>query len=42
VDVSRHVPNADASARVVADKPVVVERSTYSDRGATNAPGLTR
>jgi hypothetical protein len=42
VDVSRHVPNADASARVVADKPVVVERSTYSERGATNAPGLTR
>ncbi len=42
VDVNRHVPNADVSARVVADKPVVVERSTYSDQGATNAPGLTR
>jgi subtilisin family serine protease len=42
LDVNRLVPNSDLSARVVADKPIIVERSIYSDRGALNAPGETK
>jgi subtilisin family serine protease len=42
VDVGDWVPDADVSIRVTADHPVVVERSTYWDHGATSAPGLTR
>jgi subtilisin family serine protease len=42
VDVGEWVPDAEVSIRVTADHPVVVERSTYWDRGATSAPGLTR
>lgn len=42
VDVNRIVFNSDVSTRVVADKPVVVERSMYFDRGATSSPGLPR
>ncbi|MGE3267326.1 MAG: S8 family serine peptidase [Chloroflexota bacterium] len=42
VDVGKYVPDADISTRVIADHPVVVERSMYSERGATSTPGLTR
>jgi subtilisin family serine protease len=42
VDVGEWVPDADVSIRATADHPVVVERSTYWDRGASSAPGLTR
>ena len=42
VDVAQIVADAEVSTRVIADKPVVVERSMYFDRGATNAPGLPR
>ncbi|MBA2450658.1 MAG: S8 family serine peptidase [Chloroflexi bacterium] len=41
-DAKSVVPSGEASTRVVADKPIVVERSMYFSRGATNAPGLTR
>lgn len=42
VEVNKYVPDAEVSARVTADHPVVVERSMYWDRGATSSPGLTR
>jgi subtilisin family serine protease len=42
VDVNRFVPSGDVATRILTDKPIVVERSTYLERGATNAPGLTR
>jgi hypothetical protein len=42
LEVNPVVPGAEVSTRVVADKPIVVERSMYFHRGATNAPGLTR
>jgi hypothetical protein len=41
-DAKSVVPTGEASTRIVADKPIVVERSMYFSRGATNAPGLTR
>lgn len=42
VDVGQYVPDAEVSTRVIADHPVVVERSMYWERGATSSPGLTR
>ena len=42
IDVGGIVPEADISTRVIADKPIVVERSMYFERGATNSPGLQR
>ncbi len=42
VEANEIVPDSDISTRVVADKPVVVERTLSFDRGATNSPGLTR
>jgi hypothetical protein len=42
VEANKYVPDADISTRVIADHPVVVERSMYSERGATSSPGLTR
>ena len=42
IDVGDIVPDADVSTRVIADKPIVVERSMYFERGATNSPGLQR
>lgn len=42
VEANKYVPDADISTRVTADHPVVVERSMYSERGATSSPGLTR
>lgn len=42
VEANKYVPDADISTRVTAEHPVVVERSMYSERGATSSPGLTR
>jgi len=42
IDVGAIVPDAEVSTRVIADKPIVVERSMYFGRGATNSPGLQR
>ena len=42
VEANKYVPDAEISTRVIADHPVVVERSMYWDRGATSSPGLTR
>ncbi|MCC7369949.1 MAG: S8 family serine peptidase [Chloroflexi bacterium] len=42
VEANKYVPDADISTRVIADHPVVVERSMYWERGATSSPGLTR
>ncbi len=41
-DVNQFMPDSDVSARIVADKPVVVERTIYHGSGATSSPGLTR
>jgi len=46
LDVNPQVPDANVALRVTADKPVVVERTTYFARatglGATTSTGLTR
>jgi hypothetical protein len=42
VNANAWVPDAEISTRVIADHPIVVERSMYWDRGATSSPGLTR
>ncbi|MFN8632701.1 MAG: DUF5719 family protein [Chloroflexota bacterium] len=42
VEANKYVTDADVSTRVIADHPVVVERSMYWERGATSSPGLTR
>ncbi|MDP8924324.1 MAG: hypothetical protein M3O34_15805, partial [Chloroflexota bacterium] len=42
IDVGEIVPDAEVSTRVIADKPIVAERSMYVERGATNSPGLQR
>jgi hypothetical protein len=46
LDVNPQVPDANVALRVIADKPIVVERTTYFARptglGATTSTGLTR
>ena len=46
LDVNPVVPDANVAMRVIADKPIVVERTTYFARdtglGATTSTGLTR
>jgi hypothetical protein len=46
LDVNARAPDTNVSMRVIADKPVVVERTTYFARptglGATTSTGLTR
>ena len=46
LDVNQQAPDTNVSMRVTADKPIVVERTTYFARasglGATTSTGLTR
>ena len=46
MDVNPYVPDANVAMRVIADRPIVVERTTYFARhdgqGATSSTGLTR
>jgi hypothetical protein len=44
IDVDAEVPNARLSAKVSANQPVVVERSTYLENGSggTNSLGIPR
>jgi subtilisin family serine protease len=46
IDVNPSVPDANVALRVIADRPIVVERTSYFARptglGATSSTGLTR
>jgi thermitase len=46
MDINPEVPDANVALRVIADKPIVVERTSYFARptglGATSSTGLTR
>jgi hypothetical protein len=46
LDINPYVPDSSVALRVIADRPIVVERTSYFARptglGATNSTGLTR